>query len=46
MESTGVSGKPVFNLGRVQFQNILVNALHIQQVPGRKTSGIASGGCS
>lgn len=37
MESTGVYWKPVFNLLESSCELILVNARHIQQVPGRKT---------
>src|SRR5262245_32942881 len=37
MESTGVYWKPVFNLLEGNVHVILVNAEHIQQVPGRKT---------
>lgn len=37
MESTGVYGKPVFNLLEGDFTVSLVNAVHIKIVPGRKT---------
>ena len=37
MESTGVYGKPVWNLLEGRFELMLVNAQHIKQVPGRKT---------
>ena len=37
MESTGVLGKPVFNILEGRFAVILVNAQHIKAVPGRKT---------
>jgi hypothetical protein len=37
MESTGVSGKPVWNLLEGVVELLLVNAEHLQQVPGRKT---------
>jgi len=37
LESTGVHGKPVGNLREGQFEVRLVNAQHIQAVPGRKT---------
>jgi transposase len=37
MESTGTYWKPVFNLRESRFEVVLVNAHHIQQVPGRKT---------
>ncbi len=37
MESTGVFWKPVFNILEGQFELILANARHIQNVPGRKT---------
>ena len=37
MESTGVYGKPVWNLLEGQFEVLLVNAQHIKAVPGRKT---------
>ena len=37
MESTGVYGKPVFNILEGRFAVLLVNAGHLKQVPGRKT---------
>ena len=38
MDSTGVYGKPVYNLLEERgFQILLVNAKHIKAVPGRKT---------
>jgi transposase len=37
MESTGEYWKPVFNLLEGEFGVILVNASHVNQVPGRKT---------
>ena len=37
MESTGVYGKPIWNLLEGLFEMMLVNAQHIKQVPGRKT---------
>jgi len=37
MESTGVYWKPVFNLLEADHRIILVNAQHLQTVPGRKT---------
>jgi transposase len=37
MESTGVYWKPIYNLLEGSFELLLVNARHIQQVPGRKT---------
>jgi len=38
MESTGVYWKPVYNILEGQFEEVLVvNAQHIQAVPGRKT---------
>jgi transposase len=37
MESTGVYWKPVYNLLEGNFTLLLVNAAHIQQVPGRKS---------
>jgi transposase len=37
MESTGVYWKPVWNLLEGRFEMMLVNARHIEQVPGRKT---------
>ena len=37
LESTGVYWKPVFNILEGRVQVMLVNAQHIQQVPGRKT---------
>jgi transposase len=38
MESTGVYGKPVWNLLEGLFEVVLVNAQHIKAVPGRKTA--------
>jgi transposase len=37
MESTGVYWKPLFNLFEGDFEVLLVNPVHIKQVPGRKT---------
>jgi transposase len=37
MESTGVYWQPVFNVLESQFQTWVINAQHIQKVPGRKT---------
>jgi len=37
MESTGEYWKPVFNILENNFEVLLVNAQHIQAVPGRKT---------
>ena len=37
MESTGVYGKPVWNLVEARFELLLVNARHVKAVPGRKT---------
>ena len=37
MESTGGYWKPVWNILEGQFTVVLVNAQHIQAVPGRKT---------
>lgn len=37
MESTGVYWKPIWNLLEGSFALLLINAQHIQQVPGRKT---------
>ncbi len=37
IESTGVYGKPVFNILEGSFTVVLVNARHIKAVPGRKT---------
>jgi transposase len=37
MESTGVYWKPLYNLLEGSFTLLLVNAQHIQQVPGRKS---------
>jgi transposase len=37
MESTGVYWKPLFNLFEGDFEILLVNPVHIKQVPGRKT---------
>jgi transposase len=36
MESTGVYGKPIFNLLEGQTEVLLVNPEHIKKVPGRK----------
>ena len=37
MESTGVYWRPVYNLLEADHPIILVNAQHLQTVPGRKT---------
>jgi transposase len=37
MESTGVYWKPIYNILEGQFEILLVNARHVQKVPGRKT---------
>lgn len=37
LESTGEYWKPVYNVLEGQFELILVNALHVKHVPGRKT---------
>lgn len=37
MESTGVFWKPIYNILEGHFTVLLVNARHVQQVPGRKT---------
>lgn len=37
MESTGVYWQPLFNLFEGHFELLLVNAQHVQQVPGRKS---------
>lgn len=37
MESTGVFWKPIYNILEGQFEMLLVNARHVQKVPGRKT---------
>jgi len=37
MESTGVFWKPIYNILEGQFEILLVNARHVQKVPGRKT---------
>ena len=37
MESTGVYWKPVYNILEGQFELLVVNAQHLQAVPGRKT---------
>lgn len=37
MESTGVYWKPVFNVVEEDFEEILVNARHVNNVPGYKT---------
>jgi len=38
MESTGVFWKPIWNLLEERFTQMLCNARHVKQVPGRKTS--------
>lgn len=37
MESTGVLGKPIYNVLAGQLELLLVNGQHIKGVPGRKT---------
>ena len=37
MESTGVFWKPIYNILEDRFPQLLVNARHSKQVPGRKT---------
>jgi len=37
MESTGSYWKPIFNVLEDRFELVLVNARHLQAVPGRKT---------
>jgi transposase len=37
MESTGVYGKPIYNILESRFTVLLVNARHLKQVPGRKS---------
>ena len=37
MESTGVYWRPVYNLLEGSFELFLVNAQHVEMVPGRKT---------
>ncbi len=37
MESTGVYGKPIFNILEDNFEMMLVNARHVKNVPRRKT---------
>ncbi len=37
MESTGVYGKPIYNIREGRFTVLLVNARHLKQVPGRKS---------
>ena len=37
MESTGVFWKPIWNLLEERFTQMLCNARHVKQVPGRKT---------
>jgi transposase len=37
MESTGVFGKPTYNILEGRFSVLLVNARHVKNVPGRKT---------
>ena len=37
MESTGVYGKPVWNILEGPFTLVLANAQHVKKVPGRKT---------
>jgi transposase len=44
LESPGVYWKPIYNLLEIRFTALLVNARHLNQVPGgRMTSAIASG---
>ncbi len=43
MESTGVYWRPIFNILEGNFNVLLVNAAHIQTVPGRKTDVKDSG---
>ena len=38
MESTGVFWKPIFNILEDRFTVLLVNARHLKQVPGRKST--------
>ncbi len=42
MESTGVYWKPIFNILEEDFKILLVNAMHIKNVPGRKTDVLDS----
>ena len=37
MESTGVYWKPVWHVLEGQFELILANAMHVRNIPGRKT---------
>ena len=37
MENTGVYWKPIYNILEGSFELLLVNAQHVQTVPGRKT---------
>ena len=37
MESTGVYWKPVWHVLDGEFEQVLANAMHIKNVPGRKT---------
>ena len=37
MESTGVYWKPVWHVLEAQFDLLLANAMHVRNVPGRKT---------
>ena len=37
MESTGVYGKPIFNILEGEFEVLRVNPTHLKHVPGRKT---------
>ena len=37
MESTGVYGKPIYNILEERFRGLLVKARHLKQVPGRKS---------
>ncbi|MEA2370463.1 MAG: transposase [Solirubrobacteraceae bacterium] len=38
MEATGVYWKPVWHILEDDFELLLVNARHVKQVPGRKTT--------
>jgi transposase len=37
MESTGIFWKPVWHVLEGQFELVLANAMHVRQIPGRKT---------
>ena len=46
MEATGVYWKPVWAILEDDFDCLLVNARHVKQVPGRKTTSRTPPGCA